>query len=75
MVPKRVEQVMKALGTRIRELRQYRGWSQEFLAEEAEMHRTYLWGIEQGLRNPSVRHLSQLADALNVSIAALFTLE
>lgn len=36
------------------------------------MHRTYLWGIEQGVRNPSLRHLAQIADALGVSIAALF---
>ena len=36
------------------------------------MHRTYLWGIEQGLRNPSIRHLVQIADALGVAIAALF---
>jgi transcriptional regulator with XRE-family HTH domain len=42
------------------------------LAEEAGMHRTYLWGIEQGVRNPSLRHLVQLANALAVSLAALF---
>ena len=39
------------------------------------MHRTYMWGIEQGVRNPSVRHLAQIADALGVPIAALFTSE
>lgn len=36
------------------------------------MHRTYMWGIEQGVRNPSVRHLSQIADALGVPLASLF---
>jgi transcriptional regulator with XRE-family HTH domain len=36
------------------------------------MHRTYMWGIEQGVRNPSVRHLSRLADALGVSLSKLF---
>ena len=39
------------------------------------MHRTYLWGIEQGVRNPSIRHLAQLAEALGVTVAALFTTE
>jgi len=70
---KRVEAEAKALGTRMRELRQARGWSQEYLAAAADMHRTYLWGIERGVRNPCLRHLVQIADALGVSIAELFT--
>lgn len=36
------------------------------------MHRTYMWGIEQGVRNPSVRHLTRIAEALGVSLASLF---
>jgi transcriptional regulator with XRE-family HTH domain len=36
------------------------------------MHRTYLWGIEQGKRNPSLRHLSRLAGAFGVSLHILF---
>lgn len=72
-VPKRVEAVASALGKRIRELRQKRGWSQEYLAELAGTHRTYMWGIERGVRNPSLRHLAQIANALGVSIAELFT--
>ena len=63
----------KALGQRIRELRREKGWSQEQLAEYADMHRTYMWGIEQGVRNPSLRHLTKIAEALGVPIAALFT--
>jgi len=74
-VSKRAETVTKALGRRIRQLRHTKGWSQEHLADEAGMHRTYMWGIEQGVRNPSVRHLAQIADALGVPIAALFTSE
>jgi transcriptional regulator with XRE-family HTH domain len=53
-------------------LRTVRGWSQEYLAREAGMHRTYLWGIEQGTRNPSVRHLVSVADALGVPVKELF---
>jgi ribosome-binding protein aMBF1 (putative translation factor) len=71
-VSKRADAVAKALGRRIRQLRNVKGWSQEYLADEAGMHRTYLWGIEQGVRNPSIRHLSQIADALGVSVASLF---
>jgi len=72
VVRKRPEVVVKALGKRIRQLRSERGWSQERLAEEAGMHRTYMWGIEQGMRNPSVRHLIKLADALGLPIKDLF---
>lgn len=68
-----VETVARALGIRIRELRRQRGWSQEYFAELAGMHRTYMWGIERGVRNPSLRHLAHIADALGVSIAELFT--
>jgi transcriptional regulator with XRE-family HTH domain len=60
------------VGRRIRALRVSKGWSQERLADEAGMHRTYMWGIEQGVRNPSLRHLTRLADALSVSLPALF---
>jgi transcriptional regulator with XRE-family HTH domain len=71
-VPKRIDAVQKSLGKRIRQLRQAKGWSQEFLADEAGMHRTYMWGIEQGVRNPSIRHLTRIADALKISLAVLF---
>jgi transcriptional regulator with XRE-family HTH domain len=71
-VAKRSDAVQKALGKRIRQLRQAKGWSQEFLADEAGMHRTYMWGIEQGVRNPSIRHLTRIADALKVPLSTLF---
>jgi transcriptional regulator with XRE-family HTH domain len=71
-VSKRADGVAKALGKRIRQLRTTRGWSQELLADQAGMHRTYMWGIEQGVRNPSVRHLTRIADALGVSLSAHF---
>jgi transcriptional regulator with XRE-family HTH domain len=71
-VSKRAETVPKALGRRIRELRKQNGLSQEGLADEAAMHRTYMWGIERGRRNPSLRHLTRIADALGVSLSALF---
>jgi transcriptional regulator with XRE-family HTH domain len=69
---KRFEAAQKALGKRIRDLRQDRGWSQERLANEAGMHRTYMWGIERGVRNPSLRHLTCIAEALDCPIADLF---
>jgi transcriptional regulator with XRE-family HTH domain len=71
-VPKRSDTVAKALGRRIRHLRMAKEWSQERLADESAMHRTYMWGIEQGVRNPSLRHLAKIAEALDISLASLF---
>jgi transcriptional regulator with XRE-family HTH domain len=71
-VARRAEAVLKAIGKRVRTLRTAKGWSQERLADEADMHRTYMWGIEQGVRNPSVRHLTRLADALGVPLRSFF---
>ena len=70
---KRFESEQKALAKRIRKLRHDRSWSQEHLANEAGIHRTYMWGIERGVRNPSLRHLTCIADALGVPIADLFS--
>jgi len=60
------------LAQRIRDLRHEKQWSQERLAEEASMHRTYLAGIERALRNPSLENLVKLANALGVTLAELF---
>jgi transcriptional regulator with XRE-family HTH domain len=66
------EKIVRALAARIRELRRGKGWSQERLAEAASMHRTYLAGIERGLRNPALRNLIKIAHALDVSMSELF---
>ena len=46
--------------------------SQERLAEEADLHRTYVGGIERGLRNVSLWNIAKLAHAFGVPIAELF---
>lgn len=55
------------LGRNVRDLRKLRGMSQEDLAHEAGMKRSYLSDLERGTRNPSVRALGRLASALGVS--------
>jgi transcriptional regulator with XRE-family HTH domain len=62
----------RKLANRLRELRREKKWSQERLAEAADMHRTYLAGIERALRNPSLENLVKLANALDLSMADLF---
>jgi transcriptional regulator with XRE-family HTH domain len=63
------------LANRLRELRREKKWSQERLSEAAEMHRTYLAGIERALRNPSLENLVKLANALDLTLSELFNFE
>jgi transcriptional regulator with XRE-family HTH domain len=59
-------------GEQVRALREARGYSQEFLAELANLHRTYIGGIERGERNVSLLNIWRIADALGVDPASLF---
>jgi len=58
--------LVRILGTNVREARRRKGLSQEALAHEAEMKRSYLSDLERGTRNPTVRALGRLAAALDV---------
>jgi transcriptional regulator with XRE-family HTH domain len=66
-----VDDLRAALGVRVRELRERGGWSQEQLAERAELHVTYVSGIERGRRNPGLSILARLAKGLKLSLPAL----
>lgn len=61
------------LGKNVRRQRQARGMSQEELALEAGMKRSYVSELERGLRNPTVRALGRLAEALDVDPTILLT--
>ena len=61
-----------SLDAAARQPRAEQGLSQERLAELAQMHRTYLGGIETARRNLSFKNLFRLARALGVSLADLF---
>lgn len=56
----------------VRRRRSELGVTQEELAWRAGMHRTYLANIESGRRNPSLRSIGKLAQALGISLPALF---
>ena len=60
-----------ALGGVIRERRKELGLSQEALAREAALDRTYVGGLERGERNPTLRVLWKLAVALQLSSSEL----
>jgi transcriptional regulator with XRE-family HTH domain len=56
----------------IRRLRLERGLSQEALAVDAWIDRTYVSRLERGLENPTVSVLEKLARALSSNIEDLF---
>ena len=58
--------VVQLLGVNVRHHRKLRAMSQEQLALEAGMERSYVSDLERGTRNPSVRALGRLAEALEV---------
>jgi transcriptional regulator with XRE-family HTH domain len=71
-VARRADSLALRFGARVRVLRLKRGLSQEALAEEAGIHRTYIGGIERGLRNPALKNINALARALRVTLSELF---
>ena len=60
-----------ALAAIITRYRRAAGYSQEELAEHAEIHRTYVSQIERGIKSPTLPVLFRLASALNISVAEL----
>lgn len=65
------DRVLRALGLRLRQLREARGLTQEQLGEKSDLDQTYLSGIERGTRNPSVVVLSRVAKALKLTLSEL----
>ena len=64
--------LLRTLGARIRALRLGKGWSQEELADAARIDRSYMSGIERGVRNVSVLSLAKVSKALGASLSSLF---
>ena len=62
----------KRLGRRIKTLRKESGLTQEDLAFEVGVNRSYMGFIERGERNPSLAMLKKIAKALKVSLSVLF---
>jgi transcriptional regulator with XRE-family HTH domain len=59
-------------GIKVKELRIKKGWSQEKLALNSNIDRTYIPSIEAGKRNVSIIVIEKIATALNVEIIELF---
>jgi transcriptional regulator with XRE-family HTH domain len=63
--------VRERLSRNLQRLRSEKGWSQEELAFQSGLHRTYVSGVERGVRNPTVTVVEKLARALGQPLGAL----
>jgi len=68
-------EICQKLGLRVQQLRQAKGWSQDEFAHRANLHRTYVSGVERGIRNPTITVLEKLAVGLEITLSELVALE
>ena len=66
------EKLLKEFGHHLRSIRKDKNLSQEQLAHLADIDRTYISGIERGVRNISLINIFRLAKALEIPPAELF---
>ncbi|MCV9916853.1 helix-turn-helix domain-containing protein [Burkholderia pseudomallei] len=66
---------LELFGKRLVELRKARGWSQEKLALESGLARSYVGGIERGQRNIALYNICVLAATLNVAPSDMLVFE
>lgn len=65
-------QVQERVSRNILRIRREKGLSQEDISDLADIHQTYLSGVEGGKRNPSILVLERIAKALKVDISEFF---
>ena len=63
--------VRRRVGLNLKKLREEQGFSQESFADHCGLHRTYISGIERGVRNPTVVILDKIAKGLKVPAGVL----
>ena len=66
-----MESLGAAVGVAIRNRRTAMGLSQEKLGEVAGLDRTYISGVERGVRNPTISSLGRIAVALECNLSSI----
>lgn len=69
------DSVARAIGGRVRQGRNGRGWTLDQLAERSGVSRRMLVSIEQGSANPSIATLLLISDALGIGLPALVDMD
>jgi transcriptional regulator with XRE-family HTH domain len=67
--------IKEIFGRNVKEFREQKNWSQDDLSDVSGLHRTYLSGIERGMRNPTIVVVNKIAKALGTTPSALLNLE
>ena len=70
----RVPDIISQVGQRIRGLRKKVGWSLEELGDRADLHPTFVGDLERGQTDISLRSLTKIASALQVTVGDLCTI-
>lgn len=65
--------IQEKFGKRVRDLRSKKGISQEALAHNADLDRTYMTSVENGKRNISIQNIEKIIKALGISVAEFFS--
>lgn len=72
---KKSKEITVLFGQRVKALRLQAGLSQEAFADKCGLDRTYISGIERGVRNPTLEVIGVIADGLEIDLAILFKLQ
>ena len=70
-MPKAKAPELVRFGENVRKRREEREWTQEQLAEKADLDQTFISGIERGARNPTIITITKLSKALKTSVSVL----
>lgn len=65
-------EILRVIGDNIRKHRNIKGWSQEDLAFECELHRTYIGAVERGEKNITILNLIKIKNKLEVRLEQLY---
>lgn len=63
----------KRFGEAVRKARMAKGLTQEDLAHNSGLDRSYIGGIERGERNPTVTVIEKIANGLDITLVDLFS--
>jgi len=64
--------IKEKFGYKVKELREQKGYSIEYLANTSNVDRNYISDIEKGQRNVSIKIIEKIINALEIEFGAFF---